>query len=113
MERYVRFNINGKSTFIDSFQFLNPLVFSLVKNLHQDDFKYLSHKVDSKVVHIGKQKGFHPYECMSGFEKFKERLLTFLIKKSNVLYYENLQHCFRLGSKLKKRHRVLEFSYSQ
>ena len=29
---------------------------------------------DSKVLCLVKQKGFYPYECMSGFEKFKEEL---------------------------------------
>ena len=30
-----------------------------------------------------------------------------------VLHYENLQLCLRLGLKLKKGHRVLEFNQSQ
>ena len=37
-------------------------------------FKYLSQECDSKVLCLVKQKGFYPYECMSGFEKFKEEL---------------------------------------
>ena len=38
------------------------------------DFKYLSQECDSKVLYLVKQKGFYPYECMIGFEKFKEEL---------------------------------------
>ena len=38
------------------------------------DFKYLSQEYHSKVLYLVKQKGFYPYECMSGFEKFKEEL---------------------------------------
>ena len=37
------FTINNKLSFIDSFQFLNSSLDSLVKNLNKDDFKYLSH----------------------------------------------------------------------
>ena len=32
----------------------------------------MSQEYDSKVLYLGKQKLFYPYECMSGFEKFKE-----------------------------------------
>ena len=37
-------------------------------------FKHLSQECDRKVLCLVKQKGFCPYECMSGFEKFKEEL---------------------------------------
>ena len=37
------FTINNKLSFIDSLQFLNSSLDSLVKNLNRDDFKYLSH----------------------------------------------------------------------
>ena len=37
-------------------------------------FKHLSQECDSKVLCLVKEKGFYPYECMSGFEKFKEEL---------------------------------------
>ena len=47
---------------------------SLVKNLGNDDFKYLSQEFDDKVLYLVKQKGFYPYEYMNGFEKFKEEL---------------------------------------
>ena len=42
LEKYMSFTINNKLTFIDSFQFLNSSLDSLVKNLGRDDFKYLS-----------------------------------------------------------------------
>ena len=45
------------------------------------DLKYLSQEYDSKVLYLVKQKGFYPYECMSGFEKFQEELPT---KKSFI-----------------------------
>ena len=45
-----------------------------MKNLGKNDFSYLRQEFDSKVLYLVKQKGFHPYEYMSSFEKFKERL---------------------------------------
>ena len=61
------FTINNKLSFIDSFQFLSFLFHSSVKNLNKDDFKYLSQE-------FGDQKGFYPYEYISNFERFKEKL---------------------------------------
>ena len=43
LKTYMSFTINNKLSFIDSFQFLNSSLDSLVKNLNKDDFKYLSH----------------------------------------------------------------------
>ena len=38
------FTINGNLFFIDSIQFMNSSLDSLVKNLSDNDFKYLSEK---------------------------------------------------------------------
>ena len=65
---------NNKLSFIDSFQFLNSSLDSLVKHLDKDDFKYLSHEFYNNVLDLVKQKGFYPYEYLSDFEKFKEEL---------------------------------------
>ena len=74
LERYMRFSINKNLSFIDSFQFLSSSLDSLVKNLNKDEFKFLSQESDSNVLYLVKQKGFYPYEYMSDFEKFKEKL---------------------------------------
>ena len=67
------FNINSKLDFIESFQFLSCSLDSLVKKLDKDDF-HLSQGFDSDISGLVNQKGFYPYEYMSGFERFKERL---------------------------------------
>ena len=72
LEIYVRFSINNKLSFIDSFQFLSCSLDNLVKNLNKDDFKYLSHKFDNNILDLLKKKGFYPYKFTSDFEKFKE-----------------------------------------
>ena len=66
------FNINNKLDFIDSFQFLSSSLDSLVKNLGNDDFKYLSQEFYKNVSDLAKQRRFYPYEYMSDFEKSKE-----------------------------------------
>ena len=66
------FSINNKISFIDSFQFLNSSLDSLVKNLGKDNFKYLSQQFDNNFLDLVKQKRFYPYEYMGNFEKLKE-----------------------------------------
>ena len=73
---YMSFNINNKSTFIDSFQILSFSLDTLVKKLVTDNFKYLSAELDRNVLDLVKQKGFYPDEYISDFEKFKEKLLS-------------------------------------
>ena len=60
------FTINNKLSFI----------YSLVKNLGKDDFKYLSHEFDNNVLDLVKQKIFYPHEYMSDFERFKKESLN-------------------------------------
>ena len=74
LEKYMSFSINNKLSFIDSFQFLSSLLDSLVKNLSNDYFNYLSQKFDNNVLDLVKQKRFYSYEYMSDFEKSKKQL---------------------------------------
>ena len=74
LEKYMNFNINNKLSFIDSFQFLSSSLKSLVKNLSNHDFKYLSQEFDNNLLDLVKQKRFYPYEYVGDFEKFKEEL---------------------------------------
>ena len=68
------FGINNKLSFIDSFEFLSSSIDSLVKNLAEDNFTYLSQEFDNNTLDLVKQKGFYPYEYMTDFEKFKGQL---------------------------------------
>ena len=58
--------------FIDSMQFMNSSLDKLVKNLSEEDFKYLVAEIASKTWELLKQKGDYPYEYMNSFEKFNE-----------------------------------------
>ena len=70
LKNYLSSSSNSK---LNVFQFLSSSLDSLVKNLDRDDFKCFSQEFDSDQQDLVKQKGFSPYEYMSGFEKFKEQ----------------------------------------
>ena len=69
------FTIDKNLIFIDSMQFMNSSLDALVKNLSDDDFKYISVEFSGEVLELVKQKGIYPYECMNSFKRFsKERI---------------------------------------
>ena len=56
-------------------QFMNFSLDKLVKNLSDDDFKYLAEEFGSENLELLKQKGDYPYEYMNSFERFNEETL--------------------------------------
>ena len=40
------------------------------EKLTKDDLKNLNQEFDNNVLDLVKQKGFHPYDCMTDFKKF-------------------------------------------
>ena len=71
------FFLNKNLVFIDTMQFMISSLDKLVKNLPDEDFKYLVEEFDSKHLKILKQKGDYPYEYMNSFKKFdKDKLPT-------------------------------------
>ena len=65
LEKYMVFIISRNLVFIDSMQFMNSSLDSLVKNLVDDDFKYLSESFSGKYLDVVKEKGVYPYEYMN------------------------------------------------
>ena len=56
-------------------RFMNSRLHKLVKNLSDEDFKYLIEEFGSENLELLKQKGTYPYEYMNSFERFnKEKL---------------------------------------
>ena len=62
LEKYISFTLNINIVFIDSMPFLNSSLDKLVKNLGDDDFKYLSEVFSGEQLKFVKQKGIYPYE---------------------------------------------------
>ena len=69
------FFLNKNLVFIDSMQLMNSGLSKLVKNLCDDDFKYLTEEFGSKNLKLLKEKGVYPYEHMNSSERFEEREL--------------------------------------
>ena len=72
LEKYMAIIVNRNLVFIDSMQFMNDSLNSLVKNLVDTDFKHLSRKSSGERLEVVKEKGVDPYEYMNSFKKFDE-----------------------------------------
>ena len=68
-------------------QFMNSSLDTLVKNLPDNDFEYLSQKFKSKPLKLVNQKWVYPYEYMSSFEKFFEDKL-----RDRSIFYSSLKN---------------------
>ena len=75
LEKYMAFFLNKNLVFIDSMEFMNSSLDKLVKNIKDEDFKYLVEEFGSENLEILKQKGAYPYEYMNSFKKFNEEKL--------------------------------------
>ena len=60
---------------IDSMQCMNSSLDKLVKNLSDEDFKYLIEEFGCENLELLKQKGDYPYEYINSFERFNEEKL--------------------------------------
>ena len=72
LEKYMAFFLGKNLVFIDSMQFMNSSLDKLVKNLSDEDFKYLVEEFGSENLEILKQKGAYPYEYMNSLERLSE-----------------------------------------
>ena len=54
---------------------MNSSLDKLVKNMSDEDFKYLVEEFGSENLELLKQKGDYPYEYMNSFERFNEEKL--------------------------------------
>ena len=69
------FILNKNLGFIDRMQFTNSSLEKLVKNLSENDFKYLTQEFGSKNLGLLKQKDAYPYEYINSFKRFSEQKL--------------------------------------
>ena len=76
LEKYTAFTINRNLVFIDSMQFMNSSLDSLVKTLLDEDFKYLSEEFSGEFLRLVKQKGVYPYEYMNSFSTLKDKCIS-------------------------------------
>ena len=72
LEKYMAFIVNRNLVFIDSMQFMNCSLDSLINSLADKDFKYLLGEFRDECLELVKQKVVYPYEYMNSFKKFDE-----------------------------------------
>ena len=82
--------INRNLIFIDSMQYTNSILDSLVKNVVNGDFVYLSEEFKGEYLEIVKEKGIYRYEYMNSFKKFNETDLPSKNKFFSSLKDENI-----------------------
>ena len=75
LEKYRVFFLSKNLVLIDSMQFMSSSLDKHVKNLSDEDFKYLVEEFGSENLELLKQKGDYPYEYMNSFERFNEEKL--------------------------------------
>ena len=88
LEKYMTVFLNKNLVFIDCMQFMNSSLEKLLKNLSDNDFKYLTEEFCSKNLELLKQKGSYSYEYMDSFERFGEEKIPdrecfFFCKRQN------------------------------
>ena len=76
LETYMAFFWNKNLLFIDSMPFMNSSLNKLVKNMSDEDFKYLVEEFGSENLELLKQKGDYPYDYKNSFERFNEEKLS-------------------------------------
>ena len=69
------FFLNKNLVFIESMRFINSGLENLVKNVSDNDFKYLAEEFGSKNLELLKQKYSYPYEYVDSFKKFGSKKL--------------------------------------
>ena len=72
LEKYMAFILNKSLVFIDSMHFMNSSLEKLVKNLSDNDFKYLTKELVSKKPGLLKPKSAYPNEYTDSFIRVGE-----------------------------------------
>ena len=70
LEKYIAFTINNNLVLIENMQFMNSSLNKLVKNLSDNDFKYLAQEFSVDLLELAKQKGVYPYKYVNSFKNF-------------------------------------------
>ena len=88
LEKYMSFTLGKNIVFVDSMLFLNSSLDKLVKNLGDEDIKYLSREFSGERLKLVKKKGVYPYEYMDSFKKIGESRLPDI-----DCFFSSLKNC--------------------
>ena len=98
--------INKNLIFVGSMQFINSSLDALVKNLSDNDFKYLSKEFSSDFLELVKQKGVYPYDYMNSFkmfsdDKLRDRHKFFSSLKNECISEKDYSHAIDVSNMFK------------
>ena len=71
IDMYMGIIVNRHITFIDSLQFYNSTLDTLISNLDDEDFKYLVSEFGIDKLEILKRRDAYPYDWVDSHEKLK------------------------------------------
>ena len=91
------FTINRNLVFIDSMQLMNSSLDSLVKNLSNNDFKYLPEGFSGELLKLVKQKGVYLYEYMDRCNFFSS-LKDECISEKDYLKVSNIWNLLKINT---------------
>ena len=108
LEKYMAFTVNNNLVFIDSMQFMNSNLDTLVMNLSDNDFKYSSQEFNGDLLELVRQKGVYPYENMDSFKKFvddklPDRCNFFSSLKDECINEKDYLHATNVWNILKRK----------
>ena len=106
--KYMAFTINKNIIFIDSMQFMNSSLDSLVKNLIREDFKCFSEEFSDEKLKLVKEKGIYPYEYMDSFKRFNEDKLPdkskfFISLKDSCISEQDYDRAIKVWNVFKRK----------
>ena len=108
LKKYMAFTVNKYLVFIDSMRFMISSLDTLVKNLSDNDFKYLSQEFSGKQLKLIKQKGVSPYEYMDSFKNFSDEKLPhkrefYSSLKDQCISQKDYLHAINVWNNLKRK----------
>ena len=82
-------------------QFMKSSLESLVKNLMDEDFKYLSKEYSGELLEFVKEKGLYPYEYMDNFNKLPDKYEFFSSLKDKCISKEEYDRAINIWNVFK------------
>ena len=92
LDNYMSFTLNGNIVFIDSILFMKSSLDKLVKNLGDENFKYICEVFVGEQLKLVKEKGIYSYGYFNSFKKFKETNLPDIDK-----FFRSIKDCRIIG----------------
>ena len=95
----------GCNRFIDSYRFLSESLDKLVKNLNEDDFKFLKKEFLDKWQYLNKKLAY-PYEVFNSTDDYKKPVIS--LKKED--FFSKLKNDYPDDDEIERTKKLLNYS---